>query len=485
MVYPAALLFKLITKSTDGLILYLRSIYVAGAVLAAFCTGALFRQIGTRLLGWLAAALVLVFIPYGLPAPSYNTISEQMAIVALTSFGCAVLASAEGRKYRAWLAISAVAWAFATVAYPSLIFVVGLLLASLPTIVRPPFREQLAYCGLVVGFQIVAWGCVIGILTWPRIMESIDYQSSVSPMLNVGQKLSLIAGSLTQNVIFMVATATAVVLGLARQFLPQAFAAVALSALFLLPLFAPPTLFVQSHDAIFIAALSGFGVLAWLRHDALCDRLLATLFAVSLAAGVVTAATATYAFSFPIGGALAGIVAALSEYFYPRRGEWWALPVVTLLGVILWGSASLYYGERPGEMIEPRERVTNGPYAGLAASAHTARLLSTIRAMLDERTGADDTVAVVSRLSGLYLLTKARPRVFMPFPITALAQPKALIANDLYYSAAANRPTIVIAYPDAYFEPVNPFGSNFEAWYKKVDQERTPTGTLLIFRRRD
>lgn len=430
--------------------------------------------------------MVIAFVPYGLPAPSYNTIGEQAAIIALSSFGCAVLASAEGRPFSAWLMISAIAWGVATVAYPPLVVALGLLLASLPTIVRPPVREQLAYVGLVVGFQIAVWGCVIGVLTWTRIMESIAYQPSLSPMLNVGQKLLLVAVTLTQNAIFVPMIVVAIIVGLIRSWLHPAVFAVALSALLVGPLFVAPTFFARSHDAIFIAALSGLGMLTWLRRDApFMHRVLGTLFAVSLAAGVVAAATSTYAFSFPVGGALAGIVAALSGYFYPRQRGWWTLPAAALLGVILWGSASLYYGERPDEAIEPHERITYGPYAGLTASSSTARLLSTARIMLDEWTGADDTIAVVGRLSGLYLLSKARPRVLMPFPMTDLAQPTALIANKTFYSTPANWPTIIISYRDRYFEPINPLGPNFGAGYKEVDQRRTPIGTLSIFHRRD
>ena len=116
LIYPAALVFRLAMGSTDGLIVFLRSLYVIGAALAALSTAALFWRLGTRLGGWLAGAIVLAFIPYGLPAPSYNTIGEQAMIIALASFGCAILA--EGSLLLP--AISALAWAFATVAYPPL-----------------------------------------------------------------------------------------------------------------------------------------------------------------------------------------------------------------------------------------------------------------------------------------------------------------------------------------------------------------------------
>jgi hypothetical protein len=486
VVYPAALLFRWATGSTDGLILFLRSVYIVGTVIAAISAGALFRRLGTRWGAWLAGALGLAFIPFGLPAPSYNTIGEQATIVALAGFGCAVLEGQErARSSILWLVFSAAAWAIATVAYPSLLFALGLLFACLSSIVRPPRALLLAYGGLVVGFQAAAWLSVIGLLTWSRILDSIAYQSSIVGF-DAGRKLTLVGDVLIQNVGFSTAVGAAILVGLVRSCLNQSTAAIATGVLFIPLLFIPAALFVHSHDAMLLAALSGLGLLRSLRPGrASSARLLATLYAVSLAAGAATAATATYAlFSFPIGGVLAAIIAVLAGSVN-RGGQWWAVPGAAFLSVLVWGSASLYYGERPAEAGERRERVTEGAYAGLFASAETAQLLRTSRMALGKWSGADDTITVVGRLSGLYLLTQARPRALMPFQLTTLAQPRGLAATYRYYTDPANRPTVVAVYADAYFTPVNPFGSSFDEWYELADQERTPLGMLSLFRRRD
>ena len=480
LIYPAARVFRLAMGSTDGLIVFLRSLYVIGAALAALSTAALFWRLGTRLGGWLAGAIVLAFIPYGLPAPSYNTIGEQAMIIALASLGCAILAESS----RLLPAISALAWAFATVAYPPLFLALVVLLAFLPTVLRPHRRLQFAYIGLVAGFQLVAWGCVLGVLTWPRMLESIAYQSDLSPMLNVGEKISTIMKNFTQNLFFLTLACTAIALGLIKVRLPQSIYATSVAALIVLLLFVPATLFVRSHDAILLGALTGLGMLGWLFTGANPQqRLLATLFAVSLTAGLVSVATATYVFSFSVCGAFAGILAVLSGSSFSNR--WWALPTAALLGVISISSVSFFYGELPGEISGRRQRIIEGPFAGISASAGTADLIKKAHTMLNDWSSGNDTVAVVGRLSGLYLLGKARARVLTPFTLTDLAQSQALAKNDLYYSNPSNRPDIVIMYADSYFVPVNQFGSSFDAWYKQAVQERTSTGILSLFRRRD
>ena len=69
---------------------------------------------------------------------------------------------------------------------------------------------------------------------------------------------------------------------------------------------------------------------------------------------------------------------------------------------------------------------------------------------------------MVGRISGLYLLTAARPLALIPFPLTTLAQPNGLAATYEYYANPMHRPTTVVVYIDPYFEPINPFGSTFD-----------------------
>jgi hypothetical protein len=209
------------------------------------------------------------------------------------------------------------------------------------------------------------------------------------------------------------------------------------------------------------------------------------VYSVSLAAGVVTAATATYPlFAFPIGGIFAAIVAILWDPF-ERTERWGLLPGAAVLGLLVWCSASFYYGESPLENRQKRERIGEGVYAGLAASEQTAQLVRIAKAALANWPTANEGITVVGRFPGLYLLTKARPRTLLPFPLTAFARTDGLSATYDYYANPANRPAIVVIYEDSYFQPVNPFGPRFTEWYRLASRERTPLGVLSVFRRRN
>jgi hypothetical protein len=486
LVYPAAVLFQRATGSTEGLILFLRALYVSGALIAALSAVALFRRAGMRLGGWFAGASVLAFIPFGLPAPSYNTIAEHAAIAALAGCGCAVLETKAPTRARIfWFIFSAMAWAIATVAYPSLLLAL-VLLYIYPFLVPRPVQPTLnVYVILVLIFQIVAWLTVVEVLTLPRIRDSILYQASIAGSWQVDKKLSFAAEIISQNLWFCLAVVVAILIGTFRTYLMVPITSIAITSLLGALLLAPSTLFLHSHDAVLLAALTGLAI-PFVGHQGQRSsaRVLALIYSVSLAAGAVTAVTATYPlFAFPVGGFFAAIVAVL--WTPSGRTEHWGLPPgAALLGLCIWCSASFYYGESPSDRLQKRERIGEGVYAGLAASEETAQLMRIAKSALGKRLTASEGITVVGRLPGLYLLTTARPRTLLPFPLTAFAQTSGLSATYDYYADPANRPAIVVIYEDPYFQPVNPFGSRFDEWYRLEDQERTPLGTMSIFSRK-
>ena len=231
----------------------------------------------------------------------------------------------------------------------------------------------LVYGGLLVGFQVAAWLSVIELLSWSRIINSIAYQSSISGF-DADRKLSLVGNILSQNIGFSIVLVGALLVGLLRTRLTQFTAAMATGALFVPLPFIPAALFVHSHDAVLIAALSGLGLLRGLRRGSPSTaKVLATLYAVSLAAGAATAATATYALlGFPVGGALAAIIAVLAGCVN-RNGHWWAVPGVAFLGVLMWSSSSFYYGERPRDALSLMMRVPARPSRPKVISIPSAR----------------------------------------------------------------------------------------------------------------
>ena len=167
----------------------------------------------------------------------------------------------------------------------------------------------------------------------------------------------------------------------------------------------PPALFVHSHDAIVLAALTGLGLLTGLgRSKDIVTRVVATVYAVSLVAGLATAATATYGlFSFPVGGLFAAVLAVVPSG-QMRSEPWGSVPGMALLGVLLWASATFYYGERPADRLQRRERVSGSVYAGICASEEMAKLIRIASSSLSRWSAAEETVVVIGRLPGLYFL---------------------------------------------------------------------------------
>ena len=486
LLYPLARLFYRISGSTDGLIIFLRTIYATGALLTALSAISLMRRTASGWAAWLTGAMVLTFIPFGLPAPSYNTIGEQALIVALASWGCAVTDDPfQPHKSRMWLVLSAAAWAVATVAYPSILLALALLLVCF-FVIHPIRSVSLTYGAFVVSLQVVAWCSVLWILSWPRVRDTLIYQSSMAGSFDLGGKLSLITAIGSSNLGFTAAAASALIVGLLRARLGPVVSSVLLSLLFVAILTTPPALFVRSHDAVFLSALTGLGLLKDLPlgREITKSGVLAVIYLSSLTAGFATAATATFGlFSFPIGGTFAAIIAVLPPADHLRR--WWGyLPGALLLGLLFSSSATFYYGEPPLQRSKARERISGSVYAGISASEETAQLVRTARAALQKWSASDQTIVVVGRVPGLYLLTDALPLTLIPFPLTQLAQPSGLEATYRYYADPANRPSIVVIYSDPYFQPINPFGAKFDEWYEIVDEKLVPLGRLTIFRRR-
>ena len=74
LMFPAARLYVWIVGSERGLVLFLRFVFLAMACAASQCQFRFVRTVRDEAVAWSSALLVLCFIPFSLPAPSYNTI---------------------------------------------------------------------------------------------------------------------------------------------------------------------------------------------------------------------------------------------------------------------------------------------------------------------------------------------------------------------------------------------------------------------------
>lgn len=490
LVYPSAVLFFLLNGSTDGLFLFLRVLFFLGAVISSVAFTMFLRKNTSALSAWLAGTMILAFIPFGLPAPSYNTLGQQWMTVGLAAYGCARLSSERSRLM--WYSASAASWTVATIAYPSLIVALfGLCVASFwrnqPE--GRPFGLNY-FCIFVVGTLAVGWGLVIYTLSLHRLLDSIEYLSQINDVGGLSRKIAFSVSVLTANPGFQALCTVAILCGILRNRVDPRAIALAISFALLLSLLRAPTLYEGSHDALIIAALSGIGLLADLRVSApYRDHLMASIYAVSVLAGITTTGTATNAIYNTCIGILPAAVLALAS-FRCRSGEnnserqlsWTAVAPSCALVAILSTSLFHYYGEFPGRS-EPRQTIRQGFFSGIRADPREIELLDLFHSRIDPFLAKEPTLGVFA-FSGLALGRHAQLKMPTAFPLAQSVSAAGLSASRHFYDQATNRPYVVVLYDGPYLTSINPMQDNFPEWYRLSDSFTTFLGHISIYTRR-
>jgi hypothetical protein len=480
VVYPAAWLYAWATGGTDGLYLFLRALFLLGALASSAAWLIFMRRLGEATLAPYAAAIVLAFTPFSLPAPSYNTLGQQGIVIALAAYGCAFLSTSRPAQ-SAWGAVAAIAGAVTTLAYPSL--VVAFATLGLLTLIYHPRRWL--HLAMMAAAAAIIGGLAIAILTPQRLWESVVYLNAVNDAGGLARKVDFSLGLLRSYPVFAGLAVAAAIVGLARHRIPNWATALAIGLIALATLSYPPALFSKSHEVVTLAALCGLGLLAGLRPGAEPGaRLFAILYATSLAASFAITISATNA----IYNSCIGLVPAAALALLPAKPDRrnfalssQVLAALACLVAILTTTLGDHYGELPGP---DREPIATGFYAGIAARPSDHALLELVRMRVTPLLAADPTIAVIGRSPGIILDTPARPLMLTVFPLQPNVPQAGLEATARFYADPARRPAVVLIYKDPYFEPLNPIGPEFERWYRPVERVPTPLGTLSIFARR-
>ena len=477
VVYPAAWIYARLTGGETGLMLFLRALFVVLNVGAAASWALALRPITTPMTAWLVAAAALAFVPFGLPAPSYDTLAVQGLSLGLAGF---IAAAGCSKAWRAWTALCALGWAIATVAYPSLLLAL------------PPFLIAVWLCvsrkrGLFVAFvlvgQAVGWAAVLAVLGADRLHDSVIYSSQMEDTSGWSRKLHFALELLHDHPIFLWGSAGALACAALRRLAGPTAAAVGLVVLSLASLGAAPALYVRSHDFVLWLALYG----VWHAPDLRVgtpesDRALAAAWLVSLCAAVLTTLSAYNSlYCFAIGGAPAAFV-ALAGRWGGSNSRYEALPPALAATFFAITTASFFYGDLPGD-IAPRIRLTQGSYAGLALQPDAARALGLMHDCVGPAMAGAVSVAEIGRLPGLMMATSARPKMTSVFPLMPDVKPPGIAWTHAYYDAHPAQ--IVLIFRDAYLpDPINPFGPAFGRLYVLATSFAMPPGTLEVYQLR-
>jgi hypothetical protein len=483
IVYPLCRAFRAILGSSDGMFLFLRVLFLLGACLSACVSGLFFRKMAGPLAAWAGALLLLAFVPFGLPAPSYNSLGQQALTLALASLGCGWFSTGGTQIW--WLFASAVAWALATVAYPTLAAVLLAQCAAALIYRDSGFPHPYLYVAIASACTGIATALVVTTLSFSRLEDSFTYLFAINDVGGIGSKLLASAQMLAANKLFAALCCSSALLGLLRNRVGSVATAVGITAVLACQFLVPPALLVRSHDTITLLALSEFGLLTGLRTITNNDeRALSLIYATSLFAGLITMATATNSImNFCIGAAPAAALALVKLIGRPASPIILSPAIVAVAGVL---STSLffYYGDPSEQPFTSREPITDGFFAGLSVSVEDAALLRLMQDEVAPQLGLKPKIAIFGRLPGLVLTTSGRFSMPSPFPLVPTVSGDALAATHRFYEATENRPDWTLIIRQEHFALINPMQPEFEQWFVPAGQFKTAQWELSLYKRR-
>ena len=483
LLFPFAYLYVAISGSTDGLFLALRIVFFLGSSVTAAIWVLFLRRLGAGAAAYVTGAAIISFIPFGLPAPSYNSIGQQGLMIALAALGLAALSS-DPRKEQRWAYLSAVAAAISSVAYPPMtLAVVALILLPLP---RPVLAKPAQFVLATMAAGVLAWATVLWALTPQRLWDSVVYLAAINDPAGFEKKILFSLNLAKQNPAFLGLCTTAMALGYFRPLLPAAGASLATAGMLLLSYALPPILFSKSHDVVTLAILLGLPLLSGFKAKAsAAERTVALMYASSLVAAAATTAAATFAiYNTCIGGLPAAVLAVAA----PRRDRtstaitFGAAPALAMLPSLFATSLMVPYGEIPSKA--PRYWIREGFFKGIKAKERDTTPLVFMKDKVEPLFLEDRTLAVFARLPGLALASSARIKALTSFPLMPDVPEGGLSATRAFYAERRNQPAIVVIYHDPYLETVNPMGDDFPNRYREEFRLKTSLGELMVFRRR-
>ncbi|PJE14870.1 hypothetical protein [Legionella sp.] len=312
LLFPLAYVYQNLVGHETGLILFLRLIYVLMALGAMLSLYFFIKPYRGQLLAALVLAFGFLFIPWSLPAPSYNTIGMHGMLAAISLFGIAVMQRQEKKKLSLNLFfLSALTWTCTIVAYPSLLMVfsgfVGIAFSLLKE--RAVVFYYLLFCGFLFAVALVLLFMILGPEHCIQIFRFTNAALQISG--GIAAKFHKIYEQIFQSPTFAILCMASLSFGIIITIYPRLILVAELylaGVIFYLTFFGKVVLFLVSHDIILIIALFGVFIplTAIRRTENHLYQVLTIMYGSSLFAGLITSITASNGlFNFPIGGLLA------------------------------------------------------------------------------------------------------------------------------------------------------------------------------------
>jgi hypothetical protein len=489
-VYPAAKLFMMITGNVEGLALLLRCMYLFLSCIAGLSFYYFSRTFNCKDVSISAGIFIISFIPFSLPAPSYNTMGMLAMIIALSTFGTYLFE----RRILFALA-SAAAWMVAAISYPSLLIVLlAFLLGTQMLKKNNSITGVNKYLLLCLVFQGLGALLLLEIYGAENLFGMVNFSNSFLQVSDgFSAKLLRAISMLSDHPIFLFICAASIAIGafwsvFGTNTRCQWLVVAVLSAAMAFSFKIGPVLFFQPHDYIFLLSLTGmsFLVINRLTRKRNINPVISLMLLVGLFAGIVTSSTATNGlFNFAIGGFFFVAVFLLASFSSTEEKNNNSQIAILLIFSAFFIHSSFYfiYGEGIDFFSTRTERVKSGVFSGLLTTKNkvsdlekTYQLLSTVQG---------DSVAVLGRLPGIYLLTSMKPKALTTWTSTTSSIPIPKVENltDDFYSQRENQPDIILDIRDPWTIPPLPSGQKLLSRYKQTSELKVNNWEVKVFER--
>ncbi|MDO8964169.1 MAG: hypothetical protein Q7W30_06715 [Coriobacteriia bacterium] len=461
---PFVKLHLLAFGDTTGILLSLRMAWLAMNAGASALWFVLLSRTIPRRLALLASATTFSFIPYMIPAPSFNTLPVLFGSAALALVGLGLGAEPPARR---WLFVgSGALFGLAAFTYPTIAIAAVLALAGVAWLTRSWKEPALVAAG---GFGVASVGALALMPFVSGVPQVLALSNALAPVYgwggagaSSGKAWYLIgnAGTLaTMHYSLYVAAAVGIATMVFRKVPWWLLVTLAVS----LPLAQPPiiealdvrTLLVAT-SVLMAAFLSIFPTREPLSTLDTNDRFLRFACVYALVSGAVFAFTSSQGDVFLGLGAVSAMPAVLSLLYTALANGLATAPKPTLAPLATIAAAAVLtltmasynatgtYRDLPPAYLTTR--VKTGPHAGLITTSGNAAATESLWATMRTASGPQDRVLSYQGFPAGYLYTSATPS--LPFlwqqPYDAMGAPS-VVTDDLRLLAdPAHRPTVII-----------------------------------------
>jgi len=514
LVYPLALVFRAGNGGSDGLILFLRLVYLA---ISALASTALYRAVAPRYarpMGTLVAACALLFVPFGLPAPSYNTIGMYSLLAALALFAMHFSQALPQTGRRLGLPVSlwlsAISWAFACVAYPTMLAPLLLLLALSFFLLKAKTDRDLllryltACCG-TLALAAMALGITFGP---SRLLDMVLFTNAFNSVSGgVVRKAHFAASIFASHPRYAILLACAMIvavvrgssmLGRNRQWITGlATAAIVVGV----ATTDSPALFMRSHDLVLVLSIAGVGEAFRALRDSPADRsarAFGIIYLVSFAAGITTMITAFNGpYNFPIGGLLSACLALVPIASTALKGSQASLQSAQIpagkpnliLGAVAccaigWSTFTFYYGQI-GTPFHDMALVREGAFKGLRTDSEQALFISELTHAINSQRFCGIQMTVLGTGPGFYLMGAFSPSALSTWNFSGNAANPAATKTAAFYSQVKNRPDVLVVNSWQWATPLSSADRALLSHYSIVKRVAVGVRDATVYRRED